>query len=341
MASILVQNANLNHLRDIQDAIDQRLRICVHADSYSDLWLAEEYSILEPYIVRVDRMSLVPAMNEGRCDVSIHYKQQFESELIMEELNPSCTLSWEGRMVKPLRDGYVTRFDPGKKCTDLVNEVFNYYVKEMTDNGTLREIWKRYNTYHGTDGHCGVSTEYKEIYPDGSNEDSSDERSLTAKDMAGAMVFQVFGSFLAIGVSVAAAWRRRTSSGDNHRTTTRRTVRRLSETSRGLSNHQHHNGSFVGGGGVAASGGRAELRELSEQMARLTEMASGLTEMASTMQEKMEGLQAKMEANISNELYSGNTCTQYTSEVNRDNTDDDGKPGQKTTDEWIHFETTT
>lgn len=271
--------ANESQLRDIQDAIDGRLKICVHRTSYANEWMVENYPASIPYLVPVPRDLMTQSLNEGKCDVLIHYKQEFESEIHREENNPSCTLQWEGRAVKTFQDGFATKLDPGIKCTDIVNEVFDYYNKVLGDERIFDEIWNEHNAFHGTDGHCGLviegddDDEGDEDNSDGSDKGSDNgsdnDGSLSAADMAGVMAFQVAGSVVAIIISAISAFRRKKG-------------RKPSVTRTSI-------------GSTSSNPMQSELVDLAVHMNRLTKMTSVLAEMSATMNDKLERMQKKME----------------------------------------------
>lgn len=229
-------------VRDIGDVIDQRLRVCVDAGSYSEELLREQYPDIAPYLVPVLFDDLYDALYDGDCEILIAYKQQFESNLLREKYNPDCTLEWQGRAIKTITDGFATKIDPGIKCTDLVKEVINYFLKEMEDNGYFYEAWKEHNEFYGTAEHCeptsneegrrrrlrledsndkagkgknnarytyhrrlgaavnsrGAAAGGAALATDQNSGGSEESGSLTLRQMAGTMLFQVVGSLVAV-----------------------------------------------------------------------------------------------------------------------------------------------
>ena len=218
------------------------------------------------------------SLNKGKCDVLIAYKQEFESSLKWEDRNPTCTLEWEGRLVKPLKDGFATKLDPGVMCTDLVNEMFSYYMKEMVDNGALDKLWEQHNQHYATEGHCeaeaegGIAEKGRRVLKGGGNgvdadaasiaTESGDDQALMLKDMAGTILFQLVGSLIAVVVAIASRFEGKTK--------TKRKERRSVTSS---------NDSRDSNGAEATV--QSELRDLVEQLDRLKDMVH-------TIQEKVE-----------------------------------------------------
>ena len=254
LASLLVEHATPDlKIRDIEDAIDRRINICVQGNSYSDEYMREMYPQSIPYLVPRTPDLMYDSLNAGECEIMLAYKQEFEMSLYQKEDNPTCTLDWEGRQVKSSKDGFVTKLDPGVKCTDLVNEVFNYFMKEMDDNGFLEEKWREHTEYYATPGHCNHSSDsakreftnsanryLKADGGDGTGEKSadstasaeeSDEESsaLSLKQMAGTMVFQVIGSVIAIVIALVSRFERKKNVKRQIRRRTKKMVSKNSD----------------------------------------------------------------------------------------------------------------
>ena len=254
LASLLVEQ-NIPDLKfhDIEDAIAHRVNICVHATSFSEKYVREMYPQAIPYLVPRPRGLLYDSLNAGECEIMLAYKQEFETSLHQKEDNPTCTLEWEGRQVKSLKDGFATKLDPGVKCTDLVNEVFYYFMKEMDDNGFLEEKWREHTEYYATPGHCnhssdsakreftnsanrylkaggGDGTGGKSADSTASAEESDEESSaLSLKQMAGTMVFQVIGSVIAIVIALVSRFERKKNVKRQIRRRTKKMVSKNSD----------------------------------------------------------------------------------------------------------------
>jgi hypothetical protein len=228
LATILVtKTVPTLRVNDIQEAIDLNLKICVHATSYSETFMKDNYPFSTPLLVlRTSQKDMYDSLLNKECDILLAYKQSFEIYKLQYDTNPHCTLAWEGRVVKKLNDGFSSKLDPAVKCTDLVNEVFNYYLTEMVDNGFLDQQWSQHTQKVATPGHCVAPDNNMETSEStnranrrslkgaggdaaaatsGASTIESEEGeagSLSLKDMAGTMVFQVIGSIIAIIVAL-------------------------------------------------------------------------------------------------------------------------------------------
>lgn len=232
----MVENLPVPTIVDVHDAISQRLRICVYKGTYANEYLLDAYPGTEPYLVPIESGLLVEALNRGECDIMVETLQEFHTNEVQDEYNPTCTLKWEGRHVQHLQDGFATKLDPGVMCTDLVNEVFTYYVNEMKESGYLEELWKEHTRFYATPGHCGrhfpkrrrLGEDPERVLQDktvdeetNSSSSNPENNALSLNDMAGTMLFQVIGSVVAILVALI--------SGCDTKTQTKREGRRSSK----------------------------------------------------------------------------------------------------------------
>ena len=155
-------------------------------------------------VPRLDNMFL--PLTEDRCDVLIGYKQDFDTIQKNAKLNPTCSFQHQGRTIKASIEGFATKADTVTKCTDLVNAVFNYYIRKMEDQGLLTELWDEHENHYGSPDHCAVEDDV-ESDVDEDSDAYDDSLALTPQDLAGTMLWQVVGSLIAIIVAYAS-WRK-------------------------------------------------------------------------------------------------------------------------------------
>ena len=239
LASLLVVKAVPDlRVASIEDAIGRRMRICVHGTSYSDSYLRKKYPEITPLLVPISNyQDMYTSVLQGgeidnnMCDVMVAYKQDYQVSIQQQETNPKCSLQWEGRQVKILTDGFVTKLDPGARCTDLVNEVVGFYMHKLKEDGELEELWFEHNDFYSTEGHCksggggsgdgnrrltstttttdghrslktaAIASAAANGSGGGANDDSN---ALSVKDMAGTLLFQIIGSAIAIAVAIVS-----------------------------------------------------------------------------------------------------------------------------------------
>lgn len=285
LASLLVvRTKGEPAVTDIVDAIQQRLKICVHATSYSETYLKKTYPDIEPFLVPTPKDELYSALRGGKCELMVAYKQSFDTSIRRQEDNPTCTLQWQGRKVQPLMDGFATKLDPAVFCTDLVNEVFNYYIREMTDNGYLEYLWEEHINYYADEGHCGDAgtnspTERRlKGAPSGgaagggavatlSEGDGDNESfSLTLKDMAGTLLFQAISTTLAILVAIVSGFDRKTKNKRMERHISRRSTLCVESANSESDDGTESNNS------TGSSSIEEELKDLKQQMGDLMTM---------------------------------------------------------------------
>ena len=215
----------------MRDAINSGFPICVSAGTYSDEFLRAKFPEIIPLLRSIPPKGFMPMLESGECEVAVTYKQYFDAMAVKKDVNPTCSLEWQGRPIKTLVDGFATKLDSGIKCTDLVNSVLSYYIQEMHEEGWFEEKWEDHNLYYGTKGHCQEDSSvrrnlqilkrrsgatHRRLKPNtkpnsaaaagggaastaGGGEDTATP--LTASQMAGAMTLQVVGCL--IGVLVA------------------------------------------------------------------------------------------------------------------------------------------
>jgi len=231
LASLLVvRSAGEPAVTDIEDAMQRGLKICVHATSYSEPYLTKTYPGIESLLVPTAKDELYSSLREGQCELMVAYKQSFDTSAKRPEDNPTCTLQWQGRKVQSLMDGFATKLDPAIRCTDLVNEVFNYYIREMSDNGYLDYLWEEHINYYADEDHCGDTNSPINVRRlkgvssggaagggaaaamaeggGGENESSA----LSLKDMAGTLLFQAISTALALLVAIVSGFDRKTKA---------------------------------------------------------------------------------------------------------------------------------
>jgi hypothetical protein len=229
LASLLVsKTVPTLRVNDIQEAIDLNMKICVHATSYSETYMKDNYPFSTPLLVlRANQDDMYDSLLNKECDILLAYKQSFETYKLRDDTNPDCTLAWEGRVVKNLKDGFSSKLDPAVKCTDLVNEVFNYYITEIVDIGFLDQQWSQHTQKVATPGHCAAldnnmksestnSANRRHLKATGdeaaaaatTGASTNESNSLSLKAMAGTMIFQVIGSGIAILVALLSRFER-------------------------------------------------------------------------------------------------------------------------------------
>ena len=146
-------------INGIQNAIDNSKSMCypygTHAGDYLEETYPREVTNLEIFIpVPDNHADKYNSLNNGTCDFLIDWRNSYDIAKHKKEYNPDCRLIQEGRTIKPIGFAFASMLDPGLKCTLLVKEVFNYYIRQMHENGKLVELWQAHISSQADPGHC-------------------------------------------------------------------------------------------------------------------------------------------------------------------------------------------
>lgn len=219
----------------------------------------ENIPLLIP-VPELDNMFL--PLTEGRCDVLIGYQQDFDTSQKSAKLNPTCSFQHQGRIIKNSIEGFATKEDTMTKCTDLVNAVFDYYIREMEDQGIVTELWDEHENHYGSPDHCAVDDDV-ESEVDEDSDAYDDSLALTPQDMAGTMLWQVVGSLIAIIVAYVS--RRKL---DNKQHDDKKNSNNIDDTDTNLHDNQ--------------------IDELAKQMKVMTKMMETIIETQTAQQQQQE-----------------------------------------------------
>jgi len=143
LASLLVQEAGSLEftLNRIQDAIDLKMYICINPkESIMEYMENTHPQALPLFVFKENIEEMYNSLNKGECDLLIGYENEFTIMKMEEEFNPDCHLTWEGRAINEYSQAFVTKMDPGNKCSLLVQKVMNYYILEIDNDGTLDDL---------------------------------------------------------------------------------------------------------------------------------------------------------------------------------------------------------
>merc|ERR1711865_1011113 len=119
----------------VQDAIDHSMSMCYPRGTFAAEYLAEQYPpnvMNNPEIfipVEDTAADKYGALNNGTCDHLIDWRNSYDIVKHQQDYNPACQLVQEGRIIKRIGFTFASMLDPGQKCTLLLKEVFNYYIK--------------------------------------------------------------------------------------------------------------------------------------------------------------------------------------------------------------------
>jgi hypothetical protein len=193
LASFLVaRRTPLSTLLSIQDAVYQRVPICLQKSVALEEYITNQYPTA--VLVRKDSEAEVfQGLIQGKqCDVAVVPKYSYDTYLKNPEINSDCGLTWQGRVEQFVPSGLATRVDTGNNCTSLVGHVVDLHLLEMTADGFLDVVWEEHIQRLGNQN-CMVKSS-GEV-----NED--DTFSLSIQEMSG--IFIVHAVLTSIAVLLA------------------------------------------------------------------------------------------------------------------------------------------
>ena len=108
-------------LNSIQDAINNKMPICMDLQTGILEYMERKYPEALPLFVgRETREMMYNSLNNGECELLLDYEDDFNIKKTKVEFNPDCYLTWEGNAVNKISQSFVTKMDPGNKCSLLV-----------------------------------------------------------------------------------------------------------------------------------------------------------------------------------------------------------------------------
>ena len=80
-------------------------------------------------------------LNDGQCDATVAYYQNWLGYESQRAYNPDCDLAWVGRAVKSIQSGFAVTADTGHKCSSLIRDVLDLYLNELLESGFIEDMW--------------------------------------------------------------------------------------------------------------------------------------------------------------------------------------------------------
>jgi Ligand-gated ion channel len=200
MASFMVsQKVKIFRLSSIEDAVTQKLPICINQGTFIDSVLSNMYPDLN--LVRMP--SIADAFDEIKKDekVSVCETLAYDMNSVRmyehsKAVNPDCAVSSSKVSQVNMFSGMATAVDAGRfRCTSLISHVISYHVTEMISDGFVEDAWRTFIARFST----------IECVPEPQRDKGGiqfDETfSLTLQDVGGIFVVHTCLSILAIAVA--------------------------------------------------------------------------------------------------------------------------------------------
>jgi hypothetical protein len=188
LASFLVDRRKpVSTFLSIQDAVAQRVPICLQDGVAVDDYMKEKYNTAS-LVRKGSEAEVFQALVKGdECVAAVVAKYSYETYLQNSDINSDCGLTWDGRVEKFVPSGLATRVDTGDLCTSLVGHVVDLHMLEMDQ--FLDKVWEE----HVGNQNCMVKSSGE------MNED--DTFSLSIREMSG--IFIVHAVLTSIAVLLA------------------------------------------------------------------------------------------------------------------------------------------
>merc|ERR1711862_368260 len=166
-------------IESFEDVISKKLDVCLMRSGTLEIELREKYPTAS-YIAKEDPQEIFNAVSNGECNIGVTDYTNFRSNKGNKKYNINCDLEWVGRRVTTNRASFAIK-ESTDLCTSFFRNTLDIFLVEMTQDGTLDDIWKK---HEGSYSECNNDTSSK----------NSDK--LKAKDMRG--IFLVHSTIVAI-----------------------------------------------------------------------------------------------------------------------------------------------
>lgn len=137
-----------------------------------------------------DEAEVLKALRDGDCEYAVVSLSNYELYIGKEEINSDCNLVRVGRDFRSNQNGFAVKTDAGTLCTSLVREMLNVHLKDLHEEGYIKELWSDlYSSQHDIRDQTCL---------DNSPEVSSDTMNLT--NVGG--IFLIHGGLLMLAILV-------------------------------------------------------------------------------------------------------------------------------------------
>lgn len=159
LASLLVDTkAPRFVVETMDDVVASNIPVCVYENTGADSYLKLNYkqAVRIPFSTEVGTFE---GLENGECEITMAYYQNWLGFESRKAYNPSCNLEWVGRTVKTIESGFAVSADTGYKCSGLIGAVLDVYLNELLASGFIEDMWDNHYA-KSTDINCdAVSAE--------------------------------------------------------------------------------------------------------------------------------------------------------------------------------------
>jgi len=141
LASLLVDTKTTTFVvESMDDAVTANIPLCVYENTGADAFVQQKYRQARR-IPFDSELGTFQALQEGQCEITVAYYQNWLGFAQQKAYNPTCDLEWVGRTVKTIQSGFANAVDTGDKCTSLIGNVLDVYLNEMEETGFIEDMW--------------------------------------------------------------------------------------------------------------------------------------------------------------------------------------------------------
>jgi len=144
LASLLVDTKQTTYtVESMDDAVTQNMPLCVYENTGADDFINQKYRQARrvPFSSELETFQ---GLNDGLCDITVAYYQNWLGFQSQKAYNPVCDLEWVGRTVKSISSGFANAVDTGDKCTSLIGSVLDVYLNELELSGFIETMWEEH-----------------------------------------------------------------------------------------------------------------------------------------------------------------------------------------------------
>lgn len=149
--------------------MEYNLKLCTYATTGADAYVQAKHPVAQRVPVETE-LETFEALNDGRCDLTVAYYQNWLGFKKQRAYNPDCDLQYVGRPIHTINSGFAVNADSGFLCTSFIGDVLNVYFEELIMSGYIEEMWN--SEYEKKkDNNCDV-----ELPPDANEGGEGDAR---------------------------------------------------------------------------------------------------------------------------------------------------------------------
>mmetsp|Transcript_17781 Transcript_17781/g.25030 ORF Transcript_17781/g.25030 Transcript_17781/m.25030 type:complete len:409 (-) Transcript_17781:7-1233(-) len=193
----VLRNTPTVTITTFDEAIKADMRVCVWESANSAIFALKEHP-KGKYIFKLSQHDMLLAIHDNECDFALLSLQSWLQLEQDKEVNGDCDLVWIGRVVKSMSAGFALKSDAGTLCTNLIYDVLNIHLVEMTAEGFIDQAVEKSNMATA-DVDCSNT--------DGLSQDDLDPKRMSIDDMAGTFLLHIIAAIVALVVTAISSWR--------------------------------------------------------------------------------------------------------------------------------------